>query len=176
MKLNKVVYLALFTSVTLFAEMQSAYQKIDEAHCRTKVVNTQEGEWSVQDCGRYAGFTVEITEDDLRQNMILTRNGKHYDLDFGQYVSPAFSRFGKTIEWRFPKGKKTKPSAMISRYIVTEPDRNGNNRDRHYLVVTKITDKDICIVHVEKAGKDQNVRARKVADQVNKLICLKDAG
>ena len=174
--MKKIIFiglLPLLLHTALFAEMHSAYSKIDQKSCK-EMHTYMKGYESSLFCGKYAGIGIELQEIDLRQNLILLRKGKHYDLAFPQKVSTSFSRFGTTIEWRMPEGKRSIPSALIIRYIVTEPDSKGYNQEKHYLVVAKITTKNMCIVGWIEPSDKQNIKAREMADRASQLSCLED--
>ncbi len=164
---------SLFASTVLFAQMQSAYTKSDHKSC--KVIQSHHyGYSSVSACPGYAGIKVEISEGDIRQDMTLIRKGKRYDLHFMDKISRSFSFFGETIEWRFAKEKPNEPIAMISRYVAADKYVDGLQKDVSYLVVTKITDREMCIVGKVYPGKNQNVEAREMADKAKMMTCVKD--
>jgi len=173
MKLNKIVLGILLMHTFLMAEMQSSYTKIDDAHCKT-IHSETEGYSSDARCESYANIAVHLSYMDGREDLLLTRNNRTYDLDFRDKVWSGFSEFGKTIEWRFPKENPTEPVAMISRYICGSYDEDGRNIHFHRLVVTKITDKEMCIVGWIAPGKEQNIKARKMADRALKMPCAKN--
>ena len=152
-------------------QMQSVYTKSDDKSCKI-IQSYNHGNSSVSACPGYAGIKVEISENDIRQDMILIRNGKRYDLHFMDKISRAFSFFAPTIEWRFEKGKPNKPVAMISRYVAADKYVNGLQKDVSYHVVTKITDAQICIVGKVYPGKDQNIKAREMADKAKMMTCV----
>ena len=152
-------------------QIQSAYTKVDDKSCKI-IKSYNYGNSTVSDCPRYAGIKVQIIENDIRQDMTLIRNGKHYNLHFMDKISRAFSFFAPTIEWRFKKGKPGKPIAMISRYVVADKYINGRKENVSYMVVTKITDAEICIVGKVYPGKDQNIKAREMADKAEIMDCI----
>ncbi len=171
--IHKVLFACLLGSTALFAQMQSVYTKSDDKSCEV-IQSHHYGNNTVSACPGYAGIKVEISENDIRQDMILIRKGKRYDLHFMDKISRAFSFFTPTIEWRFEKGKPNKPVAMISRYVAADKYVDGRHKDVSYLVVTKIADGEICIVGKVYPGKDQNIKAREIADKAEMMTCIKD--
>jgi len=120
-------------------------------------------------------YTLKITNvQNATLKNIWGPGSKEYNLQFMDKVWKGMSQFGDTLEWRFPKGKADKPAAMISRYICGGYDEDGYNTYIHRLVVTKITDKEICIVGWIPPGKKQNLLARKMADRALQMPCLKN--
>ena len=82
-------------------------------------------------------------------------------IDFGPEV-------GEKAEWRVVrKYGKLRPVALIVRYIYgLDPDKFS------HLVVSKITNDSACETGIVKEVKDQNVRARELADSSMNKPCL----
>ncbi|SFV67521.1 hypothetical protein MNB_SV-13-1055 [hydrothermal vent metagenome] len=156
-------------------EFQSAYSDINiKKNCQT-IITYAHNIGAVFDCGRFANISIEIASGDLRDTVDLIRDGKRYDLNFSQAITPHFTALGDKMEWRFQKGHKTTPSAMIVRLNI---DIEGKTqKDRHkksYLIVSKITEETICIVGKISPQKNQNILARKMADKASTLGCVLD--
>ena len=169
---TKIFAMVLLSSSALCAQIQSTYTKSDNKSCKV-VQSDNTGYSSVSVCPEYAGIKVEIRESDMRQDMTLVRKGKQYNLEFRKKISQAFSSFGPVLEWRFSEGKVKTPTAMISRFIAADKYVDGIQENVSYLVVTKITDKKMCIVGKVYPGKNQNVKARRLADKSQTISCLK---
>ena len=54
------------------------------------------------------------------------------------------------------------------------PLQMGNEEKKHYLVVAKITTKNMCIVGWIEPSYKQNIKAREMADRASQLSCLED--
>jgi hypothetical protein len=151
--------------------MDSAYTKVNHRSCNVSQ-SENDGYSSVSICPEYADIKVELRESDIRQDISLIRQGKRYDLQFIYKVSGASSFFGPNIEWRFLKGNADYPVAMISRYIAADEYVDGIQKNVSYLVVTKISENSICIVGKVYPSKDQNIKARKMADKAKMMSCI----
>lgn len=115
-----------------------------------------------------------VSEGDLRQNItVVTPKGAKHSLELWTVVSPAFSSLGPKAEWRVATIKnKRVPTALIVRYFASE---NSEKPDKTtaYLVVTKITDKEICVTDRVPPGPKANEDARRLADESANKPCLK---
>jgi hypothetical protein len=149
------------------AQAASRYTSIDPARCRLIERNIEEGGWSRHACGGVAGYRLEISDSDLRQDIVLIApNGRRSELDLSTIVAKgAFNSLGKTAEWR---GTGAKPVALIVRLNVaqgpepTRPDMKPPP-DISNLVVARLAP-SACVVAVVPPGPGQNDRARRIAD------------
>ena len=137
------------------------YTSINPASCRLIEQNIEEGGYSRHDCAGLAGYKLEISESDLRQDIVvIAPDGARSELQLSSIVAKgAFNSLGKVAEWR---GTAANPSALIVRLNVArgaEPARP----DISNLVVASLT-KPACVVVVVPPGPDQNSRARRIAD------------
>lgn len=161
--------------LSLLAGMDSAYTKIDTTHCTVIASDRGVADSSVSKCQPYAGIDVLVEYGDARDDIVLVRKGKPYYLDLQRHISWAFSMLGDTIEWRFPSKKPYQPVAMIVRFNAQDKiDKKGMPSNVSYLVVTKITDKEICIVGKIDPVRNQNLKARDMADRASTMACLKE--
>ena len=172
---TKIVFLLMLLLNFLLAndKFESAYTSIADKDC--KVIETYKMNIGVaQSCKKYTNIDVEVKDSDARMSITLHRNNKEYPLNFSSTVSASFSSLGKKIEWRYLKGKAKNPMAMITRLNVSEYNHKTelNDKDVSYLVVSKITKDDICVVGKIKPQKNQNILARKMADDSHKLKCI----
>ena len=169
-----VVLIALgFSGAFAFAQAQppqSVYTSVDAKKCRTiKSSDAEAGDYLGR-CAGIAGYALLLAEGDLRQNVtVVTPLKKEHSLDLWTVVSSAFSSVGNTIEWRTVKRK---PVALILRYNVTE-DPEKPDKKTSYLVVTKITDKEICVTDKVPPGAKANDEARRLADEAVTKSCMK---
>jgi hypothetical protein len=137
------------------------YTSIDPASCRLIEQNVDEGGYSRHACDGPSGYKLEISESDLREDIVvIAPGGGRTELQLSSIVAKgAFNSLGKTAEWR---GTEAKPSALIVRLNVArgpEPTRP----DISNLVVARLTG-PACVVAVVPPGPDQNDSARRIAD------------
>ena len=155
--------LCILLTCTFSASAQkitSVYTNLDGKNCKTLESESEGAGWYRGRCKGIAGYQLEVTEGDLRQSVdVITPGKKTFKLEFWN-ISSAFSAVGAKAEWRM-KGKT--PIALIVRFNANE-DVEDTSKVTSYLVVTKITKNEICVVDVVKPMKDQNAAARKIAD------------
>jgi len=137
------------------------YTSIDPASCRLIEQNIEEGGYSRHACGGLGGYKLEISESDLRQDVVvIAPDGRRSELGMSSIVAKgAFNSLGKTAEWR---GAAASPTALIVRLNVArgaEPTRP----DISNLVVARLATPP-CIVAVVPPGPEQNAVARRIAD------------
>ena len=137
------------------------YTSIDPASCRLIEQNVDEGGYSRHACDGPSGYKLEISESDLRQDVVvIAPGGGRTELQLPSIVAKgAFNSLGKTAEWRGPEAK---PSALIVRLNVArgpEPTRP----DISNLVVARLTGR-ACVVAVVAPARGQNSSAQRIAD------------
>lgn len=171
MKPALVVLLALLFPMATAQNIktESIYTSMNAEDCTTLEQYT-EGEFIRQLCPGVGKHRLEVTEGDLRMNVKVKHPDGHLsDLDLMGQVSYGFSFAGPKAEWRVQKGN---PIALILRYSVSE-DPADSSITTSYLVVSKITSRSACVVGIIKPQANQNVLARKLADQALTKPCLK---
>ena len=152
---------------------ESQYTSIAEKDCRTL---DSDNIGSIQECKPYRNIRVKVLEGDIRQSITLIRDKKEYDLNFWSTVTYAFSSLGSKIEWRYPIDNPKKPIGMIVRLHANE-NREDEQKTISYLVVSKITANQICVVGKVFPQANQNVLARRMLEQSTKMPCMrKDEG
>ena len=160
-------------TVTDDGDTKSIYTDLASEKCKNLESNMDDGGSYRGECKGIAGFKLEVLEGDLRQTInVIFPSGKKAELDFWSKVSSAFSAVGDKAEWRVNnKGENAEPYALIVRYNSSEnpaqPEKNTS-----YLVVTKITKDTACITDVVNPSKDQNIMARKLADEAANKPCI----
>jgi len=147
----------------------SSYTSIEQKDCLTL---DSDNLGSIQECESFSDIKVKVIEGDIRQSITLTRNEKEYELEFCSTVSSAFSSLGSKIEWRHKKQEPEKLKGMIVRLEVND-DPDDMEHISSYLVVSKITNDNICVVGKILPQENQNEVARKMLDSSTKLPCLK---
>ena len=121
----------------------------------------EEGGYSRHACTGLAGYRLEISESDLRQDVvIIAPDSRRSELELSSIVAEgAFNALGKTAEWR---GTPTKPSALIVRLNVAR-GAEPTLPDVSNLVIARLA-LPACVVAVVPPGPDQNGTARRLAD------------
>lgn len=153
---------------------QSVYTNLDERHCRTIKSNSNEAGDYLGRCPGISGYSLLLSEGDLRQNLtVVTPKGTEHSLELWSVVSSGFSGLGPRAEWRVTKfNQKTSPVALIVRYNASEnPEKPDSTTS--YLVVIKITPGEICVTHKIPPGTSANESARRLADEATSRPCLK---
>jgi hypothetical protein len=177
MKKHKIL---IFTSVLLVLstlsfsqniQFESSYTDISK-NCKT--IKTYENTKSATfDCGTFANISIEIETDDDRDFLTLIRENKRHALELGSAITPLFRELGEKMEWRYPKGQKNKPMAMIVRLNINiEGETQKDQHTDSYLIVSKITKDSICLVDKVAPHKNQNKIAREIADKSSSMSCL----
>ena len=125
-------------------------------------------------CRGTAGYTLLLSEGDLRQNItVITPKGTKHSLDLWNVVSGGFSSLGPKAEWRVAtQNQKPVPVALILRYNANE-DPEKPEKQTSYLAVTKITPTEICVTEKILPGPTANEDARRAADASSTKPCLK---
>ena len=160
--------LALLGVSSVYASaFSSSYTSIKEADCKL-IEFIPEGESTTQSCKGFAHFKVLVVAGDLRASVVLIRDG--YEFPLNLWISN-FSELGPFIEWRHERKKKKKIIAVIMRLIVNNSLDNAN-KTTSYLFVNKITEGEICIVAKIRPQRNQNKKARQIADKSSKLPCI----
>src|SRR5215211_2516110 len=130
------VAVALFAFATAAAQTNhSVYTPIGEKQCRTIKSHEAGDDGFEARCRGTAGYTLLLSEGDLRQNItVITPQGKEHPLDLWSVVSSGFSSVGPKVEWRIAtQNQKSSPVALILRYSASE-DATQPNKLLSYLV------------------------------------------
>ena len=154
---------------------QSLYTSLGAKECRT-IKTAEAGDDGYEGrCRGIAGYTLLLSEGDLRQNItVITPKGAKHSLDLWDVISGGFSSVGPKAEWRMTtrNGKPT-PVALIVRYNANE-DPEAPNKQNSYLAVSKITPTEICVTDKILPGPKANEDARRAADTATTKPCLKN--
>jgi hypothetical protein len=172
--LKLTVFAVLLACVTTAAGQtnRSIYTAIGDKQCRTIKSHEAGDEGFEARCRGTAGYTLILSEGDLRQNItVITPQRKEYSLELWSVVSSGFSSVGPKIEWRL--AKQNKPVALILRYNANE-DATQPNKLLSYLVVTKITPTEVCVTDKISPSPTANEDARRAADASSTKSCLKN--
>ena len=162
-------------AVTTMAQTNSSvYTPLAEKQCKTvKGPDSQTGDYEGR-CRGVAGYSLIVTEGDLRQNVtVVTPKGTKHSLELWDVISGGFSSVGAKAEWRMARQNgKLSPVALIIRYNAND-DPESPNKQSSYLAVTKITANEICVTDKINPGENANENARRAADAAADKPCLK---
>ena len=155
-------------------KIESVYTDLSDTKCKTLELREDEGGSYIGECAGVGGYKLLVLEGDLRQsiNIIQPKSERKWELDFWS-IKSGFSAVGEKAEWRVIKtGKTVKPIALIVRYNVSE-DYEDSSKTTSYLLITKIENEFACVTDVVAPSKNQNVKARQLADKSAGKSCLK---
>ena len=171
-----LISLLIGCAVTTAAQSnRSVYTPIGDKQCRT-IKSAEAGDDGFEArCRGTAGYTLILSEGDLRQNItVITPKGKEHSLDLWSVVSGGFSSVGPKAEWRIAtQNNKPVPVALILRYNAND-DAEKPDKLTSYLAVAKITPTEICVTEKILPGPTANEDARRAADAASTKRCLKD--
>ena len=172
MNLKLSLSLLFVCAITTAAQTnRSVYTSIGDKHCRTLKSHEAGDDGYEARCRGTAGYTLLLSEGDLRQNItVITPKGTKHSLDLWSVVSGGFSSVGPKAEWRL---KASVPVALILRYNANE-DPEKPDKQTSYLAVTKITPTEICVTEKISPGPTANEDARRAADASSTKSCLKN--
>lgn len=141
-----------------------AYTSLKPQDCRLLEENPKEAGYSRHRCDGLAGYALETSESDLRQDIVvIAPDGTRSELGLsGKVAMGAFNALGPTAEWR--GSDKPAPNALIVRLGVARA-AEPNQPDTSNLVVVKLK-APACIVAVVPPGSGQNDLARDKADNL----------
>lgn len=151
------------------ASYSSSYATILKEHCT--VLPNQAGEKDVvQACPSFKNIKINVVSNDVQQYIVLSQNNRQYPLIFNDTKTQNIARttLGSTIEWRQKLGRPSKVVGMIMRINVF----TTANKKRSFLVVSKVTDQEICIVGSVPPQRNQNQQARRMVDSASNKACI----
>jgi hypothetical protein len=170
------LWLLAFAVTAAAQANKSVYTSLEEKQCRTIKTARSEAEDYEGRCRGVSGYTLLVTEGDLRQNVtVVTAKGTKYSLDLWEVISGGFSSVGPKAEWRMAmQNGKLSPVALIVRYNASE-DPEHPSKLSSYLAVSKITPTEICVTDKILPGPKANHDARRAADTATTRPCLKQS-
>ena len=141
---------------------RSQFTSIEPATCQLLEENREEGGWWRRLCKGPRGYDLELSESDLRQDIVVVpAKGQRDELGLSTIVANgAFNSLGKTAEWRGVD--PANPDVLIVRLDVAR-DPEARRPDISHLVLARLKP-TACIVAVVQPGPGQNDRAREIAD------------
>ena len=170
-RLVKILAFGLVSGISISqaATLTSVYTDLTDKACKTLESDSSGSGWYKGQCQGINGYKLILTEADIRQSIdVITPKGKSFPLDLINNVSLHFSTVGKKAEWRIAANKQ--PVALILRYNANE-DAADPAKVTSYLVVSKLTDKLVCITDIVKPQPKANEIARQLADQAPAKAC-----
>ena len=173
-RVSILILVAVSAIDTLGQTNSSVYTSLAANQCRTiKPVSQQTNDYEGR-CPGVAGYSLVVTEGDLRQNVtVVTPKGAKHSLELWDVISGGFSSVGAKAEWRMGKQNgKPKPVGLIIRYNAND-DPESPNKQSSYLAVAKITATEICVTDKIMPGPTANEDARRAADASGAKPCLK---
>ena len=137
----------------------SQFTKLTESTCKLVETIEETGDW-VRSCQGVGGHAVEWSSGDLRENLVVSKDGRKSSLEIPALVANgAFDRLGETVEWRGPGGSE--PDVLVVRVHVAGPDgRDDSGR----LAIARLSPSP-CLVAIVPPGPEQSDRARTIADR-----------
>ena len=146
----------------LAPQRQSVFTKLEPKACRLVEENLGAGPYWIRRCKGPAGWRLDWSEDDLREDLtLIAADGRETELRLTELVANgAFNSLGATIEWRGRAA--TKPDMLIVRTSVANAASPGGP-DISRLAVVRLTGRP-CVVAIVGPGPKQNQEARKLAD------------
>lgn len=141
---------------------RSRYSSIEPSSCKLIEQNLEEGGYYRHRCPGLAGFALETSESDLRQDIVvIAPGGRRTQIELSSLVAKgAFNALGKSAEWR--GDDPAKPRALIVRLAVAASPES-DRPDISNLVVVRLA-APACVVGVVPPGPRQNEKARLIAD------------
>jgi hypothetical protein len=151
------------------AKLTSKFVSLKEADCTVVEKPKPDDDfldWSVSRCGKpVGGWTVYVDYGDVREDILLQRNGVQTALELTR-LHGQFSSVGPALEFRLRNGV---PFAAVVRHIVAVSEDPPT--DTSYLMVARLRPKP-CVVAEFPAAPNQSSLARIAADKADTLRCL----
>ena len=147
----------------------SVFTAAGDKNCRTISTDEETGDWTGS-CPGHAGYGVEQSSGDLRDDITLIKDGKRTELQLPTLVANgAFDSIGERIEWRGPAGGP--PDVLVVRVFIANDQ--GENDGGHLAVARLIPTP--CLIGIVRPQPGQSDKARAMADATPLPSCLKGA-
>ena len=151
------------------APVSSARTDLSGSACAT-IKSSVEEDWATFSCPAPEGYGLQVDGDDGRYTVtLIDPDGTEHPQDYWWVVTRGFSSLGAQAEWRLEDGR---PTALIVPVLAEENTSDGSTREVPYLVVSKVTADETCVIDRVGPGPDQRARARAAADGGAEADCL----
>jgi len=147
---------------------ETIYTSIDEKDCQTL---ESDNLGSIEECESFAGMKIIVIEGDMKQAIIVIRDNKRYELDLKSVIPNGFISLGLDLKWIYKHQEFDNPVAMLAHLDVNE-DKEDIEKVTSYSLVSKITEKEICIVGKIKIEKNKDKLAYKMAEEAYDMPCI----
>ena len=155
------------------AQNRSLYSTLDARKCQNTAFDEQSesGSWR---CNGVSGYKLILIDAHLRGDVtLISPSRQEHPLHLSR-IFPSFSGVGERAEWRMKRiNSVQKPVALIVRYNVSDAEETG--RATSYLMVSKITVAETCVVGFVPPSPTQNAKAREMADRAATMNCFQTA-
>lgn len=164
----------IFFSINFSAQsekFESIYTDFSDKSCTELKSEPDNGILYRGECRGVGGYKLVLLESEHHQMLnLIAPDGDEIELKM--QISAAPSSLGRKAEWRVRReGKKIIPVALIVRMNVFD-DPDNREKAKSYLTVTKITKDAVCVTDtVEPSVKNQNLKARQLADSAAGKAC-----
>jgi len=156
--IRSFLFVAAMASAQPAPERTSVFTKVSDAACTMIEQNEETFDWTGS-CPGVGEYSLEWSISDLRDDLTVIRGSARTELQIPSIVAKGpFDSIGDTVEWRGPAGGH--PDVLVIRVYVARPDGSD---DGGRLAVARLGDKP-CLVAVLPLMKDQNEKARQIAD------------
>jgi hypothetical protein len=167
---SAVILLAVLAASWANAQtVSSQYSSTAPKNCRMIGKPSELDGSTTRFCRGKAGFSVLISEDDLRETVSVGRNrAAATNEPAAQMWFEPFNSTLTTVEWRMAGNK---PFAIIQRWLIADNadrDEKDRPRDKAMLAVTRLPPGAVChVAYIDVAANpDANELARKAADEL----------
>lgn len=136
----------------------SIFTPIGDKECKTIEAIEETGDFTAE-CPAAAGYKLEWSVGDLRDDVTLIKDGRRTSLGIPELVANgAFVSLGEKVEWRGPAGGA--PDLLVVRAHVANSEGKS---DAGQLAIARLMPEP-CLIAVVPPGPGQSDKARAIAD------------
>ena len=158
-------------------KIDSLYTDLSAKTCKPLKVDSADGILYRGECRGVGGYKLILLGSEHHQLLnLITPTGEEIELDLARKLGVAPSSLDNKIEWRVSReGKKLNPFALIVGVNIFDDPENGE-KAKSFLVIVKITGENACVTAlVAPTIRNQNLKARELADSPVEKSCLSAA-
>lgn len=166
--------LIICTATPIYTQTNSsAYTELGRKFCKTLLLRDAELVEYKGRCPGLGGYQLLVNQEDSSFDLaVLTPTGTETSLNLWDPVRHTSSSLGPKAEWRLKtEAGKSTPIGLIVRYNFEE--KESPTRKASFLIVIKLTEKEICVTDKINQGPNANEEARRRADLSANKACLK---